>query len=157
MMPGNEGSIPAYLVLKPMNLLNQYLYVKRSILPNAGYGLFTTIPIEKGRFIIEYIGEVTTWEAIKGDWSNHYIYFVNEEHVINAKAFPDALARYVNDARGLTRVRGVPNNSVFVNLEGKVYIKATKNIPAETEILVSYGKNYWEAIRKNRQMDNLKR
>ena len=33
----------------------------------------------------------------------------------------------------------------------KVYITATKNIPANGEIFVGYGKEYWDVIRENRR------
>ena len=83
---------------------------------------------------------------------NLYIYFVNEDHVINAKDRADAIARYANDAHGLMRVPGLHNNSRFVNINGRVFIKATRLIKAGSEILVNYGKSYWETIKKNREL-----
>ena len=40
-----------------------------------------------------------------------------------------------------------------VDPDGKVYIEATKDIPAGSEILVSYGKEYWEVIRHNLKLE----
>jgi SET domain-containing protein len=125
------------------------LYVSDSAIPYSGKGLFTKCPINKGILIIEYTGEITTWEAVRHESSNVYIYFVNEDHVIDAKRNIKALARYANDAKGPAQIKGIDNNSTFVNLEGRVYIKSIKNIAARSEILVDYGKEYWETVKKN--------
>jgi uncharacterized protein len=132
-------------------MLNR-LYVDNSSIPSAGKGLFTSRDIEKGELVMEYTGEITTWEQVRHDAGNLYIYFVNEDYVINAKEHPDAIARYANDAHGLTRVEGLHNNCRFVNINGKIFIKATKLIRAGSEILVDYGKSYWETVRKNREL-----
>lgn len=128
------------------------LFVDNSSIPSAGKGLFTSEDIGKGELIIEYIGEVTTWDEVRHDTENLYIYFVTEDYVINAKNFPDAIARYANDAHGLTRKRGVHNNSRFVNIDGKIFIKAVKLIRAGEEIFVDYGKDYWDTVKKNKEL-----
>lgn len=133
-----------------------HLYVDDSSIPSAGKGLFTQQDIEKGKLIVEYTGEVTTWEQVRHEASNVYIYFVSEDHVINAKNFPDAIARYANDAHGLTKVDGVHNNSRFVNIEGRIFIKSTRLIRAGSEILVDYGKDYWSTVQRNEQLLNKK-
>jgi hypothetical protein len=71
--------------------------------------------------------------------------------VIDARRTMKALARYANDAQGLTRIKGITNNCVYVNDGLRVYIEATKNIPAGAEIFVAYGKAYWDVIRKNKK------
>jgi hypothetical protein len=38
---------------------------------------------------------------------------------------------------------------VYVEEGRKVFIESTKPIPAGGEILVSYGKEYWDVIKKN--------
>jgi uncharacterized protein len=128
------------------------LYVDNSSIPSAGKGLFTSGDIAKGELVIEYTGDITTWEEVRHDANNLYIYFVNDDHVINAKEHPEAIARYANDAHGLIRVPGLHNNSRFVKIDGKIFIKATKLIRAGSEILVEYGKSYWETVRNNREI-----
>lgn len=125
-----------------------HLFVNRSSIQSAGDGLFTSRDIKKGELVIEYTGDITTWEQVRHDASNLYIYFVDEDYVINAKEHPEAIARYANDAHGLTRKPGVHNNSRFVNINGKIFIKATKLIKAGDEIFVDYGKSYWETVKK---------
>ena len=130
----------------------KHLYVDKSTIPSAGEGLFTSVDIEKGELVIEYTGEITTWEDVRHDSNNLYIYFVSEEYVINAKDRPEDIARYANDAHGLTRVNGLHNNCKFVNINGRIFIKATKKISAGDEIFVNYGKTYWETVKKNKEL-----
>lgn len=132
-----------------MALLEKQLIVKPSTIPNAGQGLFTKQFIPKGTRIVEYKGRITTWKEVEHDHENGYIYTVNDNHVIDAKKSLKALARYANDARGLTRVKGITNNCAYVNDDTRVYIEAVKDIEAGAEILVSYGKEYWDVIRNN--------
>jgi hypothetical protein len=69
--------------------------------------------------------------------------------VIDGKPNKRAFARYANDARGLTRIKGLLNNADYVVDGLKAYIEAKKDIPAGGEILVDYGKDYWKIIREN--------
>jgi len=133
-----------------MPLLEKHLVVKRSTLRGAGKGLFTTKDIPRGTKIVEYKGKITTWKEVddrKG--LNAYIYYVTRDHVIDARTTKDALARYANDAKGLLRIDGITNNCTYI-IEGvKVYIKAMRHIPAGSELLVGYGKEYWDIIKEN--------
>ena len=132
-----------------MALLEKHLLVKPSTIPGAGNGLFTTVAIDKGTRIVEYKGRITTWKEVEWDSENKYIYTVNPKHVIDASKTLKALARYANDARGLTRVKGVTNNCIYVNDGLHAYIESVKDIPAGAEIFVDYGKDYWDVIRQN--------
>jgi len=132
-----------------MALLEKYLVVKPSTIPGAGNGLFTTVAIEKGTRIVEYKGRITTWKEVEWDSENKYIYTVNPKHVIDASKTLKALARYANDARGLTRIKGVTNNCIYVNDGLHAYIESVKPIPAGAEIFVEYGKEYWDVIKEN--------
>jgi hypothetical protein len=75
---------------------------------------------------------------------------------LDAGSTPKALARYANDARGLSRIKGLTNNAVYTEDNSKVYIESIKDIPANAEIFVSYGKEYWDTIRHNRKIDKEK-
>jgi SET domain-containing protein len=136
-----------------MALLEKQLRVKRSTLPGAGKGLFTKKPIPKGTRIVEYKGRITSWkDADHRNGGNGYIYYVKRYHVIDALPHVKALARYANDARGIARVKGITNNSQYVEDGLKVYIESTRDIPANAEIFVGYGKEYWDVIRENRKL-----
>ena len=131
-----------------MALLEKQLVVKRSSLPGAGKGLFTKKFIPKGTRIVEYKGKVSSWkEADHQNGGNGYIYYVKRYHVIDALPRPQALARYANDARGMNKIKGITNNADYVEDGLKVYIESTKDIPANAEIFVGYGKEYWDVIK----------
>ena len=137
-----------------MKKFEKDLFVKKSGLPNAGKGLFTKKFIPKGSLIVEYKGRITTWkEADHHDGANGYLFFLKRNLVIDAYPFKKALARYANDAKGLNRKKGVSNNCVYENVGSKVFIKAVKDIPAGTEILVEYGKEYWDVIKYNLEIE----
>ncbi len=135
-----------------MPLLEKQLIVKRSALKGAGKGLFTTRDIPKGKKIVEYKGKITTWREVnEHEGFNGYIYYVNRNHVIDAAPATGALARYANDAKGIIRAEGLRNNCTY-RIEGlRVFIYSMRDIPAGSELLVGYGKEYWDIIRGNRQ------
>lgn len=133
-----------------MPLLEKKIRVKISGLPGAGKGLFAKTFIPKGSRIVEYKGKITSWKEVDdNDGNNGYIYYVKRNHVIDASRHSTALARYANDAKGLKRVKGINNNAEYTEEGMKVYIQSKKDIPAGSEILVEYGKEYWDVIRHN--------
>jgi uncharacterized protein len=139
-----------------MKLLEDHLYVEISTLPGSGRGLFTKTFIPKGTRIIEYRGKITTWkDADHQDGANSYIYFVTKNHVIDSHPHEHELARFVNDARGLTRVKGITNNCQYVEEGLRIFIEAKKNIQAGTELFVDYGKEYWDTVKANSKLDKL--
>jgi SET domain-containing protein len=141
-----------------MALLEKQLFVKPSLIPGAGKGLFTKKPIVKGSRIVEYKGIRTTWKEVDDDnGKNGYIYYINRNLVINAKPLTKTLGRYANDANGLKKIKALTNNARYVVDEFKVYIEAAKDIPAGGEILVRYGKEYWDIIRFNLKLGKKKK
>lgn len=131
----------------------KFLEVKISKIPDSGKGLFTKVFIPKGTLIIEYKGKITSWEnADHDDGNNSYIYYVDKTHVIDASKHFKNLARYANDAKGFSAFAGLKNNCCYSICENKkVFIKAIKNIAAHSEILVNYGKEYWDTQRKYKE------
>ena len=133
-----------------MALFEKHLFVKKSTIPNAGKGLFTKKFIPKGVHVVEYKGKISTWKEVKHeDGKNGYIFYVNRNHVINGLPDKKAKARYANDARGLTRIKGLTNNCEYAVKGIKAYIESKKDIPAGSEIFVDYGTDYWKVIREN--------
>lgn len=133
-----------------MMLTKKELFIKSSGIPKAGKGLFTKIDIPKGTRIIEYKGRITTWKKVlQSDVFNGYVFYINRNHVIDAKDNLKHFARYVNDAKGLTKMKGLVNNAKYVNIAGRIFVEAIKDIPAGSEIFVSYKKDYWDVIKYN--------
>lgn len=128
------------------------LLVKKSRLPNAGRGLFTTKPIKKDQRVIEYRGEIIEWkdysERVKQN-KDGYLFFVRRNYCIDAFSTPQYKARYANDARGLVRVKGLNNNCVYETEGDRCWIVATRDIKAGEEIFVDYTKEYWDVKRYN--------
>ncbi len=136
-----------------MALLEKQLEVRKSNIPVAGMGLFTNKFIPKGARIAEYKGRIRTWKEVKDDDTNFYIYYVTRNHIIDGRHRKKSLARYLNDAKGSHKIKGLSNNAEFIREGLRVFVEATRNIPAEAEILVSYGRDYWKVIRKNQKID----
>ncbi len=140
-----------------MALFEKNLQIKKSKLPNAGNGLFTKVTIPADTKIVEYKGKITTWKEVEhNEGKNGYIYYVKRNYVIDAVNRKSALARYANDAKGIARVKGINNNAEYLEEGVRVFIKSMKEIPAGSEILVEYGKEYWDAIRHNIKLDKQK-
>ena len=136
-----------------MALLEKKLVVKHSTILGSGKGLFTKVFIPEGTRIVEYKGKISTWKDVDhNNGKNGYIYYVTRNHVIDASSYKKALGRYANDAKGLKRIKGINNNSVYSRDNKRVYIESTKDIPANSEILVEYGKEYWDVIRYNARL-----
>lgn len=135
------------------------LYVKKSGLPGSGKGLFTDSPIRKGRKVVEYRGRIVTMKEYLDGPEDHYGYmlYYNKDHCIDAWPCPKELARYANDARGLHRKKGLFNNCSYEFFGKRGYIVAFRNIPAHAEILVGYGKEYWDDVKYNLRLDRLRR
>ena len=130
------------------------LYVKKSKLPNAGKGLWTNTEIKKGEVVTEYEGEKITWkECLKRNENQKgfgaYYFYVNSKNCVDAQYTLWVLARYANDAAGFGRAEGIRNNCKYEVRKGKPYIVATRNLKPGDEVFVSYGKEYWDAIRES--------
>ena len=137
-----------------MALLEKQLYVQRSQLPNSGKGLFTSKFIKKGTRIVEYKGELKTWKEVKNDdGENGYIFYISNKVVIDALPSTNTLGRYANDAKGLIRIKGLKNNCEYVVDGNKCFIEAAKDLYPDDEIFVGYGKEYWQIVQDNMEID----
>ncbi|MFZ1808828.1 MAG: SET domain-containing protein [Cyclobacteriaceae bacterium] len=123
--------------------------MKKSKIPSSGLGLFTTEKIMKGACIVEYKGRLEKWSEVKDqDGYNGYLLRVNTRWAINALPYKRALGRFANDAKGIYRNDIYSNNAEFL-IEGKrCFIFAKREIKPNEEILVSYGREYWNLIKR---------
>lgn len=128
------------------------LIIKKSQIPNAGKGLFTTRKIKKDSRVIEYRGEIIDWKEyenrVKED-KDGYLFYISKKRCIDAYPTPQYKARYANDAEGISRVKGLRNNCTYQIFGDKCFIVAERDIKAGEEILVDYTKEYWDCIRYN--------
>ena len=116
------------------------LVVKLSLIPNAGEGLFTSAPIQKGTIVCEYKGTtLRTAEAMR--LSDHnYLMRLGSQCFVDAREHMEVLARYINDHRNpsLYNVRLVKQPE-----QQRALVIATKSILAGDELYVDYGRWYW--------------
>lgn len=148
-----------FLLSQPQSFFmkNNDFEVKKSQIPGAGKGLFAKRDFKKGERILEYLGEEITEKEADRRADEHdqygYLFFISKNKCIDAYNNPEALARYANDAKGLTKIKGLNNNCCYDIYKRSGWIKAEKNIKSGDEILVSYGAEYWKDIRYNIKLE----
>jgi hypothetical protein len=121
---------------------NLELEVKPSTIEGAGYGLFTKIDKKKGDYICNYDGEYLSLKQYNNRYKNKnpvYVLQLYHDLFIDAKNI-ESFGKYVNNSKN----SGVKSNCKFyINRKNDaVSIKATKNISANSEIFVPYGRSY---------------
>ena len=120
------------------------LVVKTSTLPNAGKGLFTTKELKKKRRLhMKYQGDILTPEQ-------------NDERHGASQYDHNAYGLQVGDSiidasckRGLMSLANGSKSKSTSNAEftKSGYVRTTKKIPANKEILVHYGKDYFKSAK----------
>ena len=102
-----------------------------------GKGVFAVAAIAVGETLIEYTGERITWkEALRRHphdpaQPNHTFYFhIDDKHVIDANVDGNA-ARWINHA--------CDTNCEADEVDGRIFIKATRDIAPGEELFYDYG------------------
>lgn len=127
-------------------MFGKSVFIKRSNICN-GYGVFSKRKIYKGEIITWYYGKIINNKNIL---SNRYAirYDDNNERLligvsdINKITYGKGIAQFANDAicYDLTCKN---NNSYFLKKGRYILLVALEDIEKNTEILVSYGIDYW--------------
>ena len=102
-----------------------------------GKGVFAVQPIAEGETLIEYVGEIISWPEAQARHPhdpgnpNHTFYFhVDEDHVIDA-LYGGNSSRWINHA--------CDPNCEADEQNGRIFIKALRNIEAGEELNYDYG------------------
>lgn len=102
-----------------------------------GKGVFAVQDIAEGETLIEYVGEVISWAEAQARHPhnpadpNHTFYFhIDENHVIDA-LFGGNSSRWINHA--------CAPNCEAEEKNGRIFIKALRNISAGEELNYDYG------------------
>ena len=102
-----------------------------------GKGVFALQDIPEGETIIEYVGEVISWPEAQRRHPhdpkdpNHTFYFhIDEDHVIDA-LYGGNSSRWINHS--------CDANCEADEVDGRVFIKALRNIKAGEELNYDYG------------------
>lgn len=136
----NEINTPT----KPLKSSTRTIQVKKSGV--HGKGVFAARDIAKGETLIEYVGEIISAQEAEDrhphdpNDPNHTFYFqVDDDKVIDALHGGNS-ARWINHCC-------TPNCKPEV-IDGRVFIKAKKDIPVGTELNYDYGLVIDEPITK---------
>lgn len=107
------------------------LVVKRS---SAGLGLFAGVDIPRGKFVIEYFGELLTDEEAdkKG---GKYLFEIDKKWTIDGTTRKN-LARYINHSCKPNCYAEIDGRRVFIYTKRRVY--------EGEELAYHYGKGYFE-------------
>lgn len=112
--------------------------------PIHGNGVFAVEPISKGERIVEYRGQRRSHAEVDADStgdveSGHtFLFTLNDEYVIDAN-------HRGNDARWINHSCNPNCEAVVIEHDGddrsldRIYIEATRNIPAGRELTYNYG------------------
>ena len=125
------------------------LYIANSVLPNAGYGVFTRSLIPKGTFIDYYYGTIIPYFN-----GSEYLFEIDDKVYVDARDFPRCYMAMINDAaykpiskRALRKFKThsyVNNCDFIVNKEKKeIQVWSTMDILPGSELFISYGSGYW--------------
>jgi hypothetical protein len=139
------------------------LTLRPSLIPNSGMGVFTEDAIPAHTCIDEYQGTLCS-AAIRGA----YVLEIDEDCHIDAWEFPRCYMGMLNDCsfvakqtiRKKKRKLDITPNAYYVNnvplqtncefstdpAKKKAYVYAIVDIPAGSELFVSYGDEYWKNV-----------
>jgi uncharacterized protein len=104
----------------------------------TGLGLYTTEPIKKNVYIIEYTGTKLNNKQ-RDERGGRYLFEINSRLTIDGSSRKN-IARYINHSCR-------PNCDIEIKKQ-KVYIVAKKNIQLGEELTYDYGKEYFDAFIK---------
>jgi len=146
------GLYPQFCELHTMMVFNAY--IAKSQIPNAGNGLYAgPYGFKKGDIIGQYsfpwnsvtYGEIERRCTNRKCWSYVFCDDDDPKNINNTKCWDgvdirSTLMRNINDAHK----SGFHNNAYFDVIGGKVYVVASRNIRPHKELLVNYGKEYFD-------------
>ena len=122
------------------------LRVKSSQIAAAGMDLWTTRRFKPNEKIGNYTGERITKQQMLARYPNNkrgeYVLCPNNGYCIDGKKTNSSSIRFANDSKGNSQLK---NNAVFK--QGSDVLRAgPQGIPANREIFVSYGSDYWKGV-----------
>lgn len=119
--------------------------IRRSNIANADLGLFATRRFRRGEVIAPYGGVVVARNVYGADPSGFGIH-LNQNQVIDARSTQSGMARYANSCLRANIANGeCGGNNARLTMSARYQrgsLKATRVIPAGSEIFTSYGSNF---------------
>ena len=123
---------------------------------NGQFGLFAAQNIKPGSFILAYLGRVHSGEAASAE-SDYDLWLDRDADVAVDAAKEGNEGRFVNDYRGIGKRANAEFSPVWCERWGEMCVgiwaigsgkKEVGGIKKGEEILVSYGKGFWDERRK---------
>jgi hypothetical protein len=165
-MPRSSAKSPRYIKSRiQTSTIGFGLEVRKSLLLDAGNGLFATKPFIKNEYITEYDGDIidaARAKMLQSRGKATHIRSLEPQHsaIDGLKKPSDAHNRggasFANDGlcvanknATFTKAIEVPGSQVPDRRTGpanskRIFIRAARNISPGEEILVSYGRDYWK-------------
>ena len=130
------------------------LALKKSGIPGGGTGLFTLKEINPGDDVCVYEGEeMKASEFAKTD--SDYGAALNKSTTIDASSTQSTIGRYINHCRDENKKEkhcdGNNTKWVIDHRSRTIKVRATKVIPKNKEVFISYGQTYWKQKPKKRK------
>lgn len=127
--------------LPPHDLvLDDDLFPEKCSIANAGMGLYSSIPVQKGQTICYYCGHIHNFHSSQTLEDTSYLMLVSGDVLVDTGPLPHVKARYINDPLNEDCV-----NCMFVP-EPKFHrcaVVAIRDIQCNEELFASYGEAYW--------------
>ena len=151
-VPSTTKSAPAKKSISPASSKRatpgRRIQVRRSGV--HGKGVFAVAPLKKGEVVIEYVGEIIDWEEALDrhphdpQQPDHTFYFHLETGLVIDANVDGNAARWINHS--------CAPNCEADEVEGRVFIKALRNIKPGEELNYDYGltidERYTPALKK---------
>lgn len=120
-------------------MYQDHLRVKKSLIPDAGFGLYTTVQRSVGEPIAPYTGNIVVDRT--GNFGGDYVLQIkrNPPTYIDSRHTNTGVARYANSNRA-----GINNAQLTYNArQRKATLRARARIRPNQEIYTAYGRDYW--------------
>ncbi len=138
------------LITRKQKFMDDFLFIKKSQIPNSGKGVYTKIKIEKEHIITEFSGEKVSYTIGRARVilnQTHSILYLNTKYCLDSVADPNCIATFINDAKGLNKIPYKRNNVLLKLVNGRCFVIAKRNIKAGEELFLWYGSTYWKGLK----------
>ena len=119
------------------------LEVRKSLIPDAGRGVFAGKYIPSGTIFGRYRGALRRIGEKGFKKNGPYAMKINHRVYIDAVDTPRCILAMMNDADGPSHSSKYENNCVFVGAGKKIQAQAIRDIYPGEELLVDYDNEYW--------------
>lgn len=138
---------PNLTITQQQQCLTLGVEIAQSTIPDAGFGLFTTIARKKGDLLVPYEGKhIVLSKSYEGPHpEGPFVLQVNNRTFLDGANESYGLGRFVNCCRQTDTTKfGLRNNARFcINARaGNVNIRATRSIAPGDEVFAPYGSSY---------------